>query len=281
MVFNQKNDGLNTQNIAEMDVYNNLDSEVLSKFVDSQKGKESPFSIHQIVDQGLQSFHKVAGDWYGTNSISMVLRELNEKFRPLEDFEICVFNDGILFKDDVIKLGSEQHPDLESPFGNLEIASDQSDNTTPQDDYFERTRTGNKQSGGSDMDKGFDASDKSKHSGGGSDSKSYRNRLSMGTWSFSNENVFFHQDKRRKWTKSVLIIINVRLGMKKIPEEAYTEVTKMFKIKQNIGILGGKGKFGLYFVGHQKDNLILLDPHYNQETVSSEEEIKMNRDTYR
>ena len=48
-----------------------------------------------------------------------------------------------------------------------------------------------------------------------------------------------------------------------------------------IGILGGKGQFGLYFVGHQKDSLILLDPHNNQETVSTEEEIKKNRDTYR
>jgi hypothetical protein len=46
-----------------------------------------------------------------------------------------------------------------------------------------------------------------------------------------------------------------------------------------VGILGGKGKFGLYFVGAQKDNLILLDPHINQDTIQNEDEIKQNRKT--
>ena len=42
---------------------------------------------------------------------------------------------------------------------------------------------------------------------------------------------------------------------------------KLFEIPQMVGIIWGRGKFGLYFVGNQKDNLILLDPHFNQETV--------------
>jgi hypothetical protein len=48
-----------------------------------------------------------------------------------------------------------------------------------------------------------------------------------------------------------------------------------------VGMLGGKGKFGLYFVGTQKENLILLDPHINQETISNEDEIKHHRETFR
>lgn len=77
------------------------------------------------------------------------------------------------------------------------------------------------------------------------------------------------------------MIINTRLGMKKIPEEAYEEITKMFTVPQMVGMIGGRGKFGLYFVGVQKDNLMLLDPHYNQGAVINEEAIKENRETYR
>lgn len=71
------------------------------------------------------------------------------------------------------------------------------------------------------------------------------------------------------------------LALNKIPSEAYDEITKLFEIPQTIGLIGGRGKFGLYFVGNQKDNLILLDPHFNQETVENEDDIKDNRDTYR
>lgn len=76
MIFNKaSNKGLSIVDISEFSVYESLESEVLSKFMDSQKGKDAPFSIHQIVDKGLELFHKIAGDWYGTNSISQVLKE--------------------------------------------------------------------------------------------------------------------------------------------------------------------------------------------------------------
>lgn len=281
MIFNTTNGGLDVSQISEENVYNTLENDVLSKFMDSQKGKDSPFSIHEITDQGLGTFHKVAGDWYGTNSISQVLKELNYKYKPYEDFEICVFNDGVIFKDEIINLGSELYKNKSFIFGNL-AAELQEPESPNQDDYFEQTRMGLKQqSGGSDTKQSFEPRNKSEHSGGGSDSRPYHERIDMGTWSFNNENVFTYQDEVRKWNKSVLIIINTRLAIKKIPEETYTEITKMFQIPQMIGILGGKGQFGLYFVGHQKDSLILLDPHNNQETVSTEEEIKRNRDTYR
>jgi cysteine protease ATG4 len=43
---------------------------------------------------------------------------------------------------------------------------------------------------------------------------------------------------------------------------------------QCAGILGGKPNFALYFVGHQGDNLIFLDPHYVQDALKNKPDLK-------
>lgn len=80
--------GLGIQDISQINVYEDIEKDVITKFLDSKSGEHSPFSIHEITNQGLELFHKVAGDWYGTNSISQVLKYLNKKHKPFEDFEI-------------------------------------------------------------------------------------------------------------------------------------------------------------------------------------------------
>ena len=214
MIFKTTRGGLDVSHIHEENVYDTLENDVISKFMDSMKGKEAPFSIHEITDQGLGTFHKVAGDWYGTNSISQVLKELNNKYKPYEDFGICVFNDGIIFKDEIVGLGSEIYKNKSFISGNLG-SNLQEVESLSQDDYFEQTRLGMKQqSGGSDTKQTFEPQNKSEHSGGGSDSKPYHERIDMKTWSFNNESVFTYQEEVRKWNKSVLIIINTRLAIK-------------------------------------------------------------------
>lgn len=183
----------------------------------------------------------------------------------------------MLFKSDIIHAGSTEYSSAFSDNSQPASQNSSPDNSN-EDDYFEQTRQGDNQSGGSKDFKAQPAPIKSSHSGG---SNCKQSKLNMTSWNFSNEDVFEFQGKRRKWDKCVLAIVNTRLGMKKVPEETYPEITKLFNIPQMIGIIGGKSKFGLYFVGAQKDNLILLDPHFNQETVMNEEEIKHNRDTYR
>lgn len=273
--------GFSLDDVTEPEVYENLEKEVISKFLDSKSGNDSPFSIREVTDQGLQCFHKVAGDWYGTNSISQVLKELNQRYKPYDDFEICVFNDGVMFKSEVIKAGTEIYdPSIKDLF-NQDSGSSGSNNSH-EEDYFEQTRQGANQSGSAKDFKDMETQNKSQHSGGSiKRDKDDDSRLDMKGWSFENEDVFLHNDLRMRWNKCVLVIVNTRLGLKKIPEEAYSEITKMFKIPQMVGIIGGKGRFGLYFVGVQKDNLILLDPHFNQETVTNENDIILNRDTYR
>lgn len=265
--------GLAISDIHEIDIYENIEKEVISKFLDSKRGNDAPFSIGEVTDQGLDSFHKVAGDWYGTNSISQVLRELNIKHKPYEDFEILVFNDGVFFKQDVIDLGSEVIVEEQKHHANRNSESSQSE------DYFEQTREG-KQSGGSKDFKDSKLDKKSKSYSCRIVKEESKNQPSIGSDSSSTyDNTFMHNNQMRRWNKWVLVIINTRLGLSKIPTETYPEISNIFEIPQMVGILGGKGKFGLYFVGAQKDNLILLDPHINQDTIQHEDEIKQNRKT--
>jgi hypothetical protein len=278
--FENNEFSMGDDNITEKEVYENIEKEVISKFLDSKFGEQAPFSIHEITNQGLNWFHKVAGDWYGPNSISQVLRELNHKFKPYQDFEIWVFNHGVFFKDEVLNLGSSVISQLSSEeLKNLE--SQNSLDNVQIEDYFKETRHGGNQSGnGEDFKK--DEENKSDHSGGGSfkSQSKHPNRENMDDWQKARD-IFVYKDHKRKWDKWVLVIVNTMLGPKKIPEEAHEQILNIFDIKQMIGIIGGRGKFGLYFVGAQKDNLILLDPHLNQETVANEDEIVQNRDTYR
>ncbi|XP_050313263.1 cysteine protease atg4da [Anthonomus grandis grandis] len=69
-----------------------------------------------------------------------------------------------------------------------------------------------------------------------------------------------------KW-KALILLIPVRLGTDRFNSIYALCLTTLFSIKECIGIIGGRPKHSLYFVGYQDDKLIHLDPHYCQEVV--------------
>eukprot|EP00299_Pterocystis_sp_00344_P002363 c12676_g1_i1.p1 GENE.c12676_g1_i1~~c12676_g1_i1.p1 ORF type:complete len:347 (-),score=100.30 c12676_g1_i1:79-1119(-) len=69
------------------------------------------------------------------------------------------------------------------------------------------------------------------------------------------------------WSKKVLILVPLRLGLNSIEPVLAHQATSTLAWPNSCGILGGKPRASYWFVGVQGDYVLYVDPHVTQPTV--------------
>lgn len=83
-----------------------------------------------------------------------------------------------------------------------------------------------------------------------------------------------------KWVNSLLIMLPLMLGIRKIQQNYIDSLKKILQNKYSVGVIGGKPKSALYLVGIKNNSVIVFDPHYVQEASSSLSDFKRTLNTY-
>jgi cysteine protease ATG4 len=82
------------------------------------------------------------------------------------------------------------------------------------------------------------------------------------------------------WERPVLVLLPLMLGLGKLNQDYNSVVKEALEMPGAVGIIGGRPRSALYFVGFQDDNLLFLDPHLVQEACADEAGLRVSEKTY-
>jgi len=76
--------------------------------------------------------------------------------------------------------------------------------------------------------------------------------------------------------RPIFIVVPVRLGIEKINRAYIPSLKGLLRLSQSIGIIGGRPRQSLYFVGYQDNDALYLDPHIVRPSVRSDQEVALD-----
>ena len=83
------------------------------------------------------------------------------------------------------------------------------------------------------------------------------------------ETLLYEDGKKYLFKKMGAIFVSVRLGINNISSEYFHSIKQLFDCKQFVGFIGGKKYAASYFIGYMEDDLLFLNPHYNQASINN------------
>ena len=83
----------------------------------------------------------------------------------------------------------------------------------------------------------------------------------------NKEKYIIFDNKKYIFNKMGIIFISIRLGLESISPEYFPAIKQLFDCKEFLGFVGGRVQSASYFFGYVDDDLLFLDPHYNQISV--------------
>ena len=82
-----------------------------------------------------------------------------------------------------------------------------------------------------------------------------------------NEKYVIYDNKKYTFDKICILFISIRLGLQSISEEYFPSIKKLFNCKEFLGFVGGRVQSASYFFGYINNDLLFMDPHYNQTSI--------------
>ena len=193
-----------------------------------------PFSLRNIIktQNKINPNGKKVGEWFSNYDLIKIITKINKQMIKQQDcdFKVINFENETIYIEDLIK------------------------------ECFEEVET-----------QGFEYLSKSDFSDCTNIKENFNINETILNEEVINKNIknefYVFNKKRYSLKQKFIIFISVRHGLHNLNEDLFNEVLKIFDIKTNIGLIGGKNSRAFYFIGKCENNLIFLDPHYVQATI--------------
>jgi cysteine protease ATG4 len=248
IVLSQSIANLKFKDEKEREGLDKITSICIDEYVTSDEYKATeinpPFSIQNICKLGA-IYEKGAGIWFSDVLMVNIFCDINRQFNVISNLELINFNDGIV----------DEQKILDACFEELKCA----ENCTKNIYSNINRQVKNESLICGDCEKYYLSIDEYK------------------------KNIIKKGKKYFIFKKGGIVFTSVRLGLESIGKEYFESIRHIFKIPNNLGIIGGKRNSALYFIGEFGDRLIYLDPHMNQSAIkpsNEQKKIDTNLNTY-